>query len=457
MRGKVLLILAANLLAVLLITAAMLAVALLERGNALAAEHRRVFGRVAEALLQVAEAPQELELLLPETPLVSAWFLADGSESIVACSRRGLRGRSVADALAAGFQAGAPVPMFWRGRALRLFVVSAFWRYFPADAGILAATVVLAVLLVLLPVYAFMSRLIVGPVRALAAASRLLRAGGEPAAVAGHTRADEMGSLIRSFNDMAREVISYRRELEKRVEEATRSRLATEESLIRAQRISATSRLAAGIAHEINNPLSGLINAVRALSEGDLDAKKRQEYLALARDGLERIRSVTERMLYFQKGRRIAAVDLRNVVAEALSLAAPRTKGIAVTPELPPQPLALEADASELVQVLLNLLMNAADALGATADPRISVRLERRGDHAVLEVADNGSGMNQETQRHAFDLFYSGKPGGTGLGLAISHTIVENHGGRMELESAPGQGALLRVLLPLSRPRKEER
>lgn len=110
-------------------------------------------------------------------------------------------------------------------------------------------------------------------------------------------------------------------------------------------------------------------------------------------------------------------------------------------------------DPLELQQVALNLLLNAADALrpGASGGGRVDLTVEVRGAQAVLVVRDDGCGMDEEARQRCFDLFFTTKQvgEGTGLGLSVAHSIVSNHGGRIEVASQPGQGSTFTVLLPL--------
>lgn len=456
-RGKVVLILAAHLLAVAALSAAALGALLLERAGALSSETAGLYARLAGELLRSRPdaGRSGIEKAMPRSRLIDAWAIVDTQGRVVAAGGKagGMRDKTIPpqEAGACGFNM-PPVPLS-TGRDTCYFLASApLSGYLPADTGVLVMVLAVAVIVMLTALYFLLARLVVNPVYELAAASRLLSGGAQPSAVAGQTRRDEMGSLIRSFNEMAREVTSYRNEMEKKVEEATEKRLSAEASLVRAQRINATSRLAAGVAHEINNPLSGVINAISTLSQEDVTPAKRTEYLSLAKDGLERIRSVVQQMLSFQKGARAGPVDLCEVVREALSLASSGTSGISVYTGLPDMPVVVEGRSSELIQVLLNVVLNSADALAGTKDPhiRVTVRPPDAGTKgfAEIEIEDNGCGMDPDTIEHAPELFYSGKPGGTGLGLAISHTIVQNHDGRLQIESGLGEGTTVRIMLP---------
>ena len=156
-------------------------------------------------------------------------------------------------------------------------------------------------------------------------------------------------------------------------------------------------------------------------------------------------------------------MDLVDVTRKAVALGRHRLerKHVKIEESYPEGvPVRLFGDPHELQQVALNLILNAGDAIpengdvGGAATPSagvVRIRVLADGEHAVLEVADDGVGMTPEVQAQCFDFFFTTKPPGegTGLGLAVVHNIVTNHGGRIELESEPGRGATFRVVFPL--------
>jgi signal transduction histidine kinase len=243
-----------------------------------------------------------------------------------------------------------------------------------------------------------------------------------------------------------------------------------ERHLVTAQRLAATGKLASGIAHEINNPLGGMRNAVRALARGDLDEAKTAEYVALVQDGLARVEDTVKKVLAFTpRSVRPRRTDMADVARKAIALARHRLdrKGIELVEAIPEDGRAwVFGDPHELQQVALNLILNAADAIpergpdakgGGPGHVEVEVRDE--GESVLLRVTDDGIGMSPEVQAQAFDLFFTTKEvgEGTGLGLAVVHNIVSNHGGRIEVESAPGQGATFRVVLPRETQAEAER
>lgn len=270
-------------------------------------------------------------------------------------------------------------------------------------------------------------------------------------------------------------------------------RVRMEEIMIQSEKMLSVGGLAAGMAHEINNPLGAVItnaDLVWSRLTADLPAnRKAAEACGLSWEALSRYlaeRKIGERMAGIQEAGRRAGEIVENMLQfsrksgsrrSALSLAdlAERTIDLArnhagmknalaagrleivrsFDPDIPPVPGA----ATEIQQVLFNLLANAFHSLENCDPPRtpgrIELRIRRKGDWAEIEVADNGPGMREAVRRRVFEPFFTTKgPGeGTGLGLSVSYFIVaENHGGQMTVDSLPGHGTTFRVRLPLTAP-----
>lgn len=226
-----------------------------------------------------------------------------------------------------------------------------------------------------------------------------------------------------------------------------------EDELSRAHRLESIGRLAGGLAHDFNNLLAAMLGSLELLDERcPAEAK---EDLATVRHGAERARDLTAQLLAFARKQPIVldVVDLTalvgNVERMLRRLVGP-TIELTVSAE---GGLLVRADAAQLEQVLVNLVVNARDAMPQGGALGVRVRGERRpvGDapeSVVLEVEDHGSGMDSETIQHVFDPFFTTKDHGTGLGLASSYGIVLKHGGDILVDSEPGRGARFRVVLP---------
>lgn len=268
---------------------------------------------------------------------------------------------------------------------------------------------------------------------------------------------DEIGRVVASFNSMMAEVGAAERVLTEKVEEATRRAEERGRGLVIAQRLAATGTLASGIAHEINNPLGGMLNVARKLKQEEDERRTeaggtRRRYLQLLVDGLLRIEEIVRRVLQFTP-RRVepAVVPILDLVRKAIAFADHRAKKSRVAISIEGVDAPVLAEPGEMQQVFLNLVLNACDAL-AEKGGRVEVRSRVHGGKVVLDVSDDGPGMTQEQQERCFDLFFTTKePGkGTGLGLSVAHHIVEQHGGALTVRSQPGAGTTFTVTLPVA-------
>jgi signal transduction histidine kinase/ActR/RegA family two-component response regulator len=240
--------------------------------------------------------------------------------------------------------------------------------------------------------------------------------------------------------------------------------------LAAAERLAAAGTLAAGVAHEINNPLAWVIANLTYVEEGLARLQDEREAappaglqelraaLADAAGGAVRIREVVERLRQFIRPGRASPsvpVDLRAEVEAAVAMARNAIVHKArLEVELPASLPPVRGGGHQLHQVFLNLLVNAAQAVpdGASAAHRIRVAASAGDREVAVSVEDTGPGIAPEVLPHIFDPFYTTKPAGqgTGLGLSISQSIVHAAGGRIEVESARGQGATFRVVLPIA-------
>jgi two-component system, NtrC family, sensor kinase len=242
-------------------------------------------------------------------------------------------------------------------------------------------------------------------------------------------------------------------------EDVTEERL-TQHRILQSEKLAAIGHLAAGVMHEINNPLA-TIGACVAAMEGrlaDLPSPAQtaiRDYLQIVDKELERCTEIVSGLLDFSrpKGKAKQTVQLNAVVEDALFLLKHHKAfgQLAVTRELDPGVPATVANAEQLIQVLMALLLNAVDAMEGGG--RLTVRTGRsrvRPDELYVEVADTGVGIPRAQLSQIFEPFFTTKPPGrgTGLGLSISYGIVKEHGGRIEVDSQPGHGSVFRVMLP---------
>ena len=223
--------------------------------------------------------------------------------------------------------------------------------------------------------------------------------------------------------------------------------------LVQAEKMAAIGRLAASIAHEINNPLQAIHNSLHLSLHESLGDDKRLQYLSMAQAEVQRLIEIVQRMLDFYRPSRggVVPTDVNSVVENVLALAHKRLQhgGVRVythmIPDLPCVPMVSD----QITQVFLNIIINAIEALPSGGDLRLETMLSEDGEWVLASFHDTGSGMSPDQIANLFEPFHTTKPTGTGLGLAISYGIVERHDGVIEVSSQPGQGTVFTVKLPV--------
>jgi PAS domain S-box-containing protein len=234
------------------------------------------------------------------------------------------------------------------------------------------------------------------------------------------------------------------------------ARVGLEQSARRAEKLAALGTLAAGLAHELNNPIGIISSRIEVmLMEAEsqrLPPLLLEDLRVLHRHAL-RVARIARGLLSFARPGRAESgpVDLNHVVEETLLLAEKQISrsGITIVRSLAPGLPPIRGDASTLQQVVLNLVTNASDAIGGTGEIRIETRVLSEQAGAVrLSVSDTGSGISAEALPKIFDPFYTTKAEGTGLGLSVSHSIVRDHHGTIDVESRPGAGTTFVLTFP---------
>jgi signal transduction histidine kinase len=276
-----------------------------------------------------------------------------------------------------------------------------------------------------------------------------------------------------------------------RIDDVT-ERVRLEEIMIQTEKMMSVGGLAAGMAHEINNPLGiimqGVQNTVRRLSpeleknkiaaaecgvqlenlEAYLKKRNIAEYLEGVREAAVRASKIVKNMLDFSRrsDSRMAPTDINQILDEVLELAANDYdlkkkydfRHIRIVKEYDPELRNIRCTKTEIEQVILNLVKNAAHAMTEIQEenykPQITIKTRGEGEYAVIEVCDNGPGMDERTRKRIFEPFFTTKGigVGTGLGLSVSYFIITtNHQGKMSVETAVGKGTTFKISLPLTR------
>src|SRR4051812_37689447 len=275
----------------------------------------------------------------------------------------------------------------------------------------------------------------------------------EPAAAGSR----EFAELANDFNRMAAELDDFYRRLEEKVRAHSRQ-------LVRSERLASVGFLAAGVAHEINNPLNIItgyaeltLKRLRAM-DGDPAAQDAAKSLQIIRDEAFRCKETTEKLLSLARGGHEGREPLNlatlagDVASMTRGLKNYRDRKVRTNFGDDADAMRVLANASEMKQVLLNLIVNALEAV-APGSGEVVIDGRRRDDWVEVTVSDNGRGIAPESLPHVFEPFFTDKRGagepGTGLGLSITYAIVEGHGGRIEAESAgPGRGSRFTFQLP---------
>jgi two-component system, NtrC family, sensor kinase len=314
---------------------------------------------------------------------------------------------------------------------------------------------IMAVVLVLTLLYYFRVWVLT-PIQVLQAGVHRVRMGIFHQPIQLHSQ-DEFQEFADEFNTMSTQVGDNRRDLESQVNERTRQ-------LVRSERMVSVGFLAAGVAHEINNPLASIAFCAEALerrlgnnlpqlgNEGEVVAK----YLRMIQEESQRCKEITQKLLDFSRsGGKRERGELAQLVVDVIEVASvlpnARNKSIYFAPQAS---VMVPMSAPDIKSVVLNLIVNALDSMDEQGG-RLEIELRQSHTHAELTFRDTGCGMSGETLQNIFEPFYtrSRTGNGTGLGLSISHQIIDQHGGTISATSAgPNQGSTFTVTLPLNTP-----
>ncbi|RJO66127.1 MAG: sensor histidine kinase [Myxococcales bacterium] len=256
-------------------------------------------------------------------------------------------------------------------------------------------------------------------------------------------RQDELGDLIRSFNQMQERLHVSQRQL------------------VLSGRLASVGKLAAGVAHEINNPLTGILTFAEDLYDtADSEDPRREDYQIIIRETI-RCRQIVRELLDFarQSKPRMISLDINDVLARTVRLVnrLAQFQNCEIRMELQPRLPLIRGDDGQLQQVYLNLLVNAAESMPSGGKIMIRSTHQEGSPLVETEVSDTGVGMSDEQRQHIFEPFFTTKEARShGLGLSVSWGIIEEHGGTIDVKSTPGEGTTFYISLPQARSAKRK-
>ncbi len=345
-----------------------------------------------------------------------------------------------------------------------------------ADASTVAIQITLAVLLLAMILMALFVRIITDPVQELVDVTNRVSRGDLTQRVA-IEQGDEIGQLAHTFNQMIeslqqsrQEIEDYNRNLEAMIVERTEELEQTQAQLVQSEKMSAIGQLAAGVAHELNNPLGGILGfaqftleklnktPVEKTGQKEIEAYKR--YLTDIEAQARRCKTIVQNLLRFSRSSKTSdfdMVNLNNVVKDTCTFVEHQLSmnQIELTLELDEHLPEIKGNAGQLQQVITNLVINAMHASPADSSIRVCsgpITSESTGKPAVaVKVIDQGVGIPPENLDKLFEPFFTTKEvgKGTGLGLSVSYGIMRDHNGEILVDSTPGMGTTFTVILPV--------
>lgn len=254
-------------------------------------------------------------------------------------------------------------------------------------------------------------------------------------------RNDEIGDLGRNFNDMVRQLRESREEIQR----LHRTQMS------RAEHLATLGELAAGLAHEIRNPLAGIAGVIEIIGRDLPEGSAGRDVLKEVQQEVLHIKRILSDLLDYARPRKpeFRLANLNETAAHAVHLARQQTlsRPVEILLESSPQMPPVEHDPGQMQQVLVNLLLNALQAIEGPG--QVKVQVVSHDEQALVSVADTGRGIATEHLPNIFRPFFTTKGHGTGLGLSLAKRIIEDHGGRIQVTSSLGQGTQFTLYLPL--------
>lgn len=361
-------------------------------------------------------------------------------------------------------------PMLYEGRLVGAISICAhlgplYQDLRESQTSILVYIFLNTIILCLLGVY-LVSRAVVKPIRKLMRITKEFKEG-ESFQLPADSPRNEIGQLYRSLNLMLKRLEENKKDLESHIsslEKANKEIKRAQNEVIRSEKLASVGRLATGVAHEIGNPIGIILGYLELFKSEGLEEEERQDFLDRIESEITRINQIIRQLLDFSRpssgeGEQISVHYLLMDTVNMLE-PQPMMAHLQIRPVLKASKDSVWAEPNQLRQVFINIIMNSADAMAGdeisfdkTTANTLSIETIDMEDSIKLSFTDSGPGIPQEQLVDIFDPFHTTKdPGrGTGLGLSVCHRIIEDLGGAIRAESAPGKGATIIIDIPLHR------
>ena len=260
-----------------------------------------------------------------------------------------------------------------------------------------------------------------------------------------------IGAVTGWLGDQRRREHDRAEKINTELEAAYRNLRETVGQLLQAERLSSLAEVASGVVHEVRNPLGAIKGAVEILEDEIAEDSPRREFARIAKVEIERINKLVQEFLAFARPPKLstASVNLNELVVSTIRFLEPQasTAGIRIESELAGDLPLVELDSEQMMQVLLNLAINAVESI--KSDGRIIFRTRTNGAYAEIEIEDSGGGISEDVAERIFDPFFTTKEKGSGLGLSIAHKIITQHKGSISAGTGTN-GARFSIQLPIS-------
>jgi two-component system NtrC family sensor kinase len=274
---------------------------------------------------------------------------------------------------------------------------------------------------------------------------------------------DEIGTLADSFNQMVialkkanQELVKWGEILEEKVKEKTKELEMAQAQLLQSEKLAVVGQLAAGVAHELNNPLSGiLIYSHLLLENSNISGVDRENLEKIVREA-NRCKNIVKGLLDFARQTKpeLKIADINDIINNVLSLVEKQAlfQNIEIVKNFQSNLPMIKVDISQIQQVFINIIVNAAEAMKGYGKLTITTKLSKDNQFIEIEFTDTGCGITPENMKKLFQPFFTTKEvgKGTGLGLAISYGIIERHKGKIQVHSEVGKGTTFTIKLPIN-------